>query len=348
MGLRAPHVLVKMARPLLIPGMAAQEAAAALLSHTWRAGDVVDDNGGWERQPGRMTRMHDDIWGASTSGARQPHLTQTAFQSHRMAVLPDTKGGARIDSVVHEFTLDATSAEHVNAALRVRGESEYMSGREGVGKSSVGGYHSEVEMFRATRTDAWYRHVHDVVLAALSVVEPGWRSAGEGVGECTADIAGWLNASRRLDYNIIHGHDGCVWSCVYYVDDGSTADPKTTAPFNFTRSRKKRDREESPGTLPPLSDDETSGLLGALLLRTRPDPLVPAFEFTPLTSSPGRLLIFPAHLQHAVMPRALRRPPVPLSAPPWALSLRISIAMNAYRPNTFTPGAFVVGGVLVN
>ena len=60
----------------------------------------------------------------------------------------------------------------------------------------------------------------------------------------------------------------------------------------------------------------------------------------------GFLLVISAHLQHAVMPRALRRAPTPLSVLPWALSLRISVAMNVYVPGTFGPGAFCFGGVI--
>lgn len=321
--------------------MTATGAADALLSHTWKADEEVVDDGTWEHQPGPITRMVDDtIWSTTVN---VPAHAGDLFQSHRKAALPDTKDSAPCDAVVHEFVLNAHSAERVNTELRVWGAAEYMSGREGTpGKSSVGGYHSEVDIFRATKVDAWYRSVHDVVLAALSCVEPGWCGAGEDAAECTADVAGWLNVSRRLDYNTMHGHGGCVWSCVYYADDGAAPDPRAT-----TRSR-TRVREGAAAASPPLSEDERSGLLGALLLRTRPDPLVQAFEFTPLAPNPGRLLIFPAHLQHAVMPRALRCPPIPLSAPPWALSLRISVAMNAYAPKTFRPGAYCLGGVLVS
>jgi hypothetical protein len=333
---------------LLVPGMNAHDAAAALLSHTWIADDEESGSGTWKRHQGPISRMDDNIWDTSAAGADRQTLM---FQSHRIAAFPDTKAGAPCDAVVHEFTLDAQRAELVNAVLREHGDSEYYSGRESAGKSAVGGYHGEVEIFRAAKPDAWYRTVHDIVLAALSVVEPRWRGDvdHEGASEGTApDVSGWLNASRRLDYNSLHSHEGpgCVWSCVYYAYDGSEPDPRTLAPSNFTRSR-KRAREGLAGAAPPLlSDDERSGLLGALLLRTRPQPLVQSYSFTPITPSAGRLVIFPAHLQHAVMPRALRCAPVPLSVVPWALSLRISVAMNAYAPGTFGPGAVCFGSVL--
>jgi hypothetical protein len=330
---------------MLAPGMNAHEAAEALLSHTWS--EEVGGSSTWKRHPGPISRLDDNVWGTSAAGAdgKTP-----LFQSHRSASFPDTKDGAPTHAVVHEFFLDAQRAKLVNASLCDHGDSEYYSGRDSAGKSAVGGYHSEVEIFRAAKADAWYRPVHDIVLSALSVVEPGWcGDADDGcVSECTADVSGWLNASRRLDYNSLHCHEGpgCVWSCVYYADDGSAPDPRTLAPSNFTRSR-KRAREGMAGAAPPLlSDDERSGLLGALLLRTRPQPLVQSYSFTPIAPIAGRLVIFPAHLQHAVMPRALRRAPTPLSVLPWALSLRISVAMNVYVPGTFGPGAFCFGGVI--
>ena len=82
-----------------------------------------------------------------------------------------------------------------------------------------------------------------------------------------------------------------------------------------------------------------AALAGALLLQTRPEPTTLAYSVLPIAPVPGELWLFPLHVTHAVMPRAMPSPegtPGPLGgslrpSPPPGGHLRISVACNIYE-----------------
>ncbi len=95
----------------------------------------------------------------------------------------------------------------------------------------------------------------------------------------------WANVNRTGHGNEFHTHPGCMWSAVYYVDDGGAAsDPTLGGEFEIQDPR---------GVAPAMY---------------RPD-LVPAVPGGPSMGAseiirpvPGAVLMFPSWLSHAVRP----------------------------------------------
>ena len=234
-------------------------------------------------------------------------------------------------------------------------------------RSNQGGFHSDSVSFplKADAADAWYRGVHDLVLEAIKVIEPTWRDA---------EVYGWLNASGKYDFNCLHDHgsrDG--WSAVYYAASGAdmapsrprpAADvPVSTAALSLALLRGGAPNSEllmaqsiadlraiaarhgisllaAEGDLRETSAlSAEAALAGALLLQTRPEPTTLAYSVLPIAPVPGELWLFPLHVTHAVMPRAMPSPegtPGPLGgslrpSPPPGGHLRISVACNIYE-----------------
>ncbi len=95
----------------------------------------------------------------------------------------------------------------------------------------------------------------------------------------------WANVNRLGHGNEFHTHPGCVWSAVYYVDDGGAGDdPSLGGQLEFQDPR---------GVAPAMY---------------RPDlvPAVPggiAFGASEMVSpTAGTMLMFPSWLSHAVRP----------------------------------------------
>lgn len=252
------------------------------------------------------------------------------------AIRPD--GNSEVPGIteVHRFVVKCGIARQLNMALKAHGEALHAQGT-GVHRSNIGGFHSAEELFTGSSSE-WYGPLHNVVLEALRMIQHGG-SAQDGV---TADhlplpttwssvasmqTSGWLNASAEYDFNTLHDHGDALWSAVYYVDDGCTADEP--APF----------------------------LAGALLLKTQLTAWKSNYAYLPVTPRPGDLWLFPSYMPHAVLPRSL--PPKPeysdatTSAeaetavpPPSRGSLRISVACNIFRRSpgigTDKPAAEVV------
>ena len=272
--------LVYVAKVLFAPGTSPQRVASSLITHK------ATMDGKWMRLPGHAERMDEPNWSSHT-------CDHSIFESHFSAVVPDTHNDNPVWATVHCFALPANTAHDVNGSLHAIGTQRY-SRFDGVARSNEGGYHSESTRFHADDQLAWYRGVHDVVLAAISIVEPSWRVEAEPHGDhddasaCDAEVFGWLNASRAHDFNNLHAHPRCTWACVYYVDDGAG-------------------QGDTPGTPANSGEEADDELLGALLLQTRPEPESDEFAFLPIRPQSGRLWLFPAHMPHAVMPRAILR-----------------------------------------
>ena len=301
---------------LFVPGMTPLEAATALLSHRATCNGLV-------RLPGHHN------WLDNLGGVQTVAPDCSIFEHHWTCSLPDTlDSGEATMSTIHQFALPSNTAEAVNASLRHLGASKY-GASDGMNVSNEGGYHSPEQMWSRESGAAWYSRIHKVVLAALAIMDPSWdddEQASAHLGPpgstSSADVSGWLNASGAYDFNCLHHHwqvgSKCAWSAVYYVADGQPSQPEA--------------REA-------IGDGDDDGLLGALLLQTRPPDLfwdagstLPGFGFVPVAPVPGCLWLFPTHLRHAVMPRALI-PSASEGAAPAQLArpLRISVACNIYR-----------------
>jgi uncharacterized protein (TIGR02466 family) len=97
----------------------------------------------------------------------------------------------------------------------------------------------------------------------------------------------WANVNRTGHGNEFHTHPGCVWSAVYYVDDGgAAADPALGGQFE-------------------IQDQDPRGVAPAMY---RPD-LVPRISggasigaCETLSPAVGMVLMFPAWLSYAVRP----------------------------------------------
>ena len=321
---------------LFVPGMTPLEAATALLSHRATCNGLV-------RLPGHHN------WLDNLGGMQTVAPDCSIFEHHWTCSLPDTlDSGEATMSTIHQFALPSNTAEAVNASLRDLGASKY-GASDGMNVSNEGGYHSPEQMWSRESGAAWYSRIHKVVLAALAIVDPSWADNEEGSANAgpagstsSADVSGWLNASGAYDFNCLHHHwqvgSKCAWSAVYYVADGQPSQPEALR-GNQRQSEAIRGQPSQPEAREAIGDGDDDGLLGALLLQTRPPDLfwdagseLPGFGFVPVAPVPGCLWLFPTHLRHAVMPRALI-PSASVGAAPAQLArpLRISVACNIYR-----------------
>ena len=343
-------------KELFAPGMPMRTAANMLLSHIKGSRDA---RGAWTEQRGTHQ------WPAIVQKVCSLRDSST-FLSHRVVTTTDTRQGEACTITVHQFIIHPGVAEDINPALRVCGAKKY-AGACGIMRSNQGGFHSDSVSFplKADAADAWYRGVHDLVLEAIKVIEPTWRDA---------EVYGWLNASGKYDFNCLHDHgsrDG--WSAVYYAASGAdmapsrprpAADvPVSTAALSLALLRGGAPNSEllmaksiadlraiaarhgisllaAEGDLRETSAlSAEAALAGALLLQTRPEPTTLAYSVLPIAPVPGELWLFPLHVTHAVMPRAMPSPegtPGPLGgslrpSPPPGGHLRISVACNIYE-----------------
>lgn len=160
----------------------------------------------------------------------------------------------------------------------------------GLARSNILGWHSDTEMLRWGGEPA-----KDLALATLQLCGAHVTDVGTRNNQPRYQMAMemWANASPPGASNQYHCHPGCVWSGVYFVDDGG--DPE---------SRLTLIDPNYPTNAMNAPDLQFVGDNGERLPRTQ--------TFSP---TPGRLVLFPSWLNHAVKPNTGDRD-------------RISIAMN--------------------
>lgn len=108
----------------------------------------------------------------------------------------------------------------------------------------------------------------------------------------------WANVNRRQHGNEFHTHPGCVWSAVYYVDDGGIADdPSLGGQLEFQDPRGVAPAMYRPDLVPAVPGGASFG----------------ASEV--ISPQAGTMVMFPSWVSHAVRPYT-------------GDSVRISIAMN--------------------
>ncbi|MFF7708873.1 TIGR02466 family protein [Pseudomonas sp. NPDC007930] len=108
----------------------------------------------------------------------------------------------------------------------------------------------------------------------------------------------WANVNRAGDANALHGHPGCFWSGVYWVDDGGCGeDPALGGQLEFVDPR---------GLMPSAYNPQ---------LRMRIQGCLTAGYCSHVAPRSGTLLMFPSWLLHRVVPHTSAR-------------ARISVAFN--------------------
>ncbi|GJL92705.1 TIGR02466 family protein [Hyphococcus sp.] len=147
----------------------------------------------------------------------------------------------------------------------------------GVQRSNILGWHSDSEMLRwggeASKTLA----LETLQLCASRTDDVGMRG---GVPRYEFGIEMWANISPPGASNQAHTHPGALWSAVYYVDDGGDA----AAALVLHDPNYPTNRMYAP-------DLQFVGANGERL------PTSQMFE-----PAPGRLVVFPSWLSHAVKP----------------------------------------------
>ena len=150
---------------------------------------------------------------------------------------------------------------------------ERASGAGGVGKSNVGGWHSDTDFFN------WPHPEANELLSRVAQAVKAMMAAMTGMREIRGELDawGWANVLYDGGYNQPHVHPESMWSGVYYVDAGQ---PKPDTPNNglieFQDPRTAVDQVKIPGA-----------------------PFTGRIRYQPRA---GSLLLFPGWLSHFVNP----------------------------------------------
>ena len=161
---------------------------------------------------------------------------------------------------------------------------------EGVKRSNILGWHSDSQMLNWGGDAARRLGLTMLATCGSRTVDVGMKG-GQPRFQMGLDM--WANVSPAGASNQMHSHPGCIWSGVYYVDDGGD----NSSALVLLDSNYPTNRMYAP-------DLQFVGLNGERY---------PVRE--EITPEAGKMVIFPSWLNHAVKPHAGDRP-------------RISIAMN--------------------
>lgn len=160
----------------------------------------------------------------------------------------------------------------------------------GIARSNLGGWHSDTEMLQWGGEPARRLALATLQLCGAYTHDKGMQGA---TPRFEMGLEMWANVSPPGASNQMHAHAGCVWSAVYYVDDGG--DPEG-GKLILHDPRFPMNRMAAPDLV-----FAADGAMEEL-----------RFEMTP---EPGKLIAFPSWLMHSV--RAHR-----------GVRDRISIALN--------------------
>jgi uncharacterized protein (TIGR02466 family) len=160
----------------------------------------------------------------------------------------------------------------------------------GIDRSNVGGWHSDTEMLSWGGEAARRLALATLQLCGAYTHDRGMRGSAP---RFEMGLEMWANVSPPGASNQMHAHPGCVWSGVYYVDDGGGAD---SGKLVLHDPRFPMNRMAAPD-LVFAADGEMEDM---------------RVEIAP---EPGKLVVFPSWLMHSVKPHAGPRE-------------RISIALN--------------------
>jgi uncharacterized protein (TIGR02466 family) len=147
--------------------------------------------------------------------------------------------------------------------------------KPGLVKSNVGGWHSDLGIFK---WDAkCIATLHDRVKVASVEMTRNIVTRPNARFTATYYIDGWANVVRSGDYHLVHNHPNNLWSGVYYV---SVGEPEPDRPHN--------------GQLELLDPRLTPNMVGI------PDSLFEV-RYT-VQASAGLMVMFPSWLRHYVHP----------------------------------------------
>lgn len=147
--------------------------------------------------------------------------------------------------------------------------------KPGLTKSNVGGWHSDLGIFK------WDAHciavLHDRIRVACVEMTRNIVTRPNARFTATYYVDGWANIVRSGDYHLVHNHPNNLWSGVYYV---SVGEPEPNRPNN--------------GQLELLDPRQAPNMV------VIPDSLFEV-RYT-VQASPGLMVMFPSWLRHYVHP----------------------------------------------
>ncbi|WP_371398346.1 TIGR02466 family protein [Fretibacter rubidus] len=170
----------------------------------------------------------------------------------------------------------------------------------GIKRSNYGGWHSEVDMM------VWAEDAARVILGeAINVVASATADIHpHGKRDFEFDVQMWANVSGPGNSNQMHCHPGALWSGVYYVDVG----------------------EDSPdvdveGELLLVDPRFPTNVMYMPELVNRYPDGKPQYSQTPIRPKNGRMVLFPAWMNHSVRPYKGTRERISI-----AFNLMVSVA----------------------
>ena len=110
-------------------------------------------------------------------------------------------------------------------ALILKKESE----SEGMVRSNVSGWHSNVDLFRweGACIKKLGQRIEQVLMSLTRAITAAPEQGS--TRRFSYRVDGWANINRRGAYNTVHNHPNCLWSGVYYVASG---EPDAEIPHN--------------------------------------------------------------------------------------------------------------------
>lgn len=170
-------------------------------------------------------------------------------------------------------------AENISAGLRktilARAESEPSTAH-----SNMGGWQSSPDLEEWGGLEAGYLLTFVQQMADRLTADRAGNPAPQDWG---LDV--WANVNRAGHGNEFHTHPGCMWSAVYYVDDGGAAsDPSLGGQFEIQDPRGVAPAMYRPELVPNVAGAAAFGATE---------------EISPM---PGMVLMFPSWLSHGVRP----------------------------------------------
>lgn len=165
-----------------------------------------------------------------------------------------------------------------------------MAADPGISRSNLGGWHSDTDMLQWGGEPARRLALATLHLCGAHTHDKALRGA---TPRFEMGLEMWANVSPPGASNQAHAHPGCVWSGVYYVDDGGDAD---SGKLVLHDPRFPMNRMAAPDLI-----FAADGVSEEMRVEISPEP--------------GKLIAFPSWLMHSVKAHAGAR-------------ARISIALN--------------------
>jgi Putative 2OG-Fe(II) oxygenase len=197
------------------------------------------------------------------------------------------------------FKFQLTDAD---AAVVDEGIAAHTGGRgQGISVSNSGGYHSEVDVF----ADGSHALLARLCESAVKHAEERDCSFGAGVSrrrrmQDSAQCEAWVNVNTHGAWNSLHTHSGSTWSGIYYSKVPSDDVTRPGGRGNLLLKPSPHLTEVKT----PLSKEEQRRL------NAQPDvtsgQTLSCCDSIELQPKRGMLLVFPAYLQHAVLPLFVR------------------------------------------